>query len=55
MAGKRKANDEKSTNEHTKRVEKRRNNMSEPKHKIDNAKRADTAATAYAVKKLCGT
>jgi hypothetical protein len=55
MAGKRKADDEKSTNKHTKRVEKRRNDMSEPKRKIDNAKRADTAATAYAVKKLRGT
>ncbi len=29
--------------------------MSEPKRKIDNAKRADTAATTYAMKKLCGT
>ncbi|ELR08164.1 hypothetical protein GMDG_08614 [Pseudogymnoascus destructans 20631-21] len=55
MAGKRKADDEKSTNKHTKRVEKRRNDMSEPERKIDNAKRADTAATAYAVKKLRGT
>lgn len=55
MAGKRKANAEKSTNKYTQRVEKRCKDMSEPKRKIDNAKRADTAATAYTIKKLCGT
>ena len=55
MAGKRKADAEKSTNKYTQRVEKRRKDMSEPERKIDNAKRADTAATAYAIKKLRST
>jgi hypothetical protein len=52
MVGKRKDPTEKSTNENTKRVQTRRNNMTDQELKVDNAKRADTAATAYAVKKL---
>lgn len=55
MVGKRKDPIEKSTNENTKRVQTRRNNMTDQELKIDNAKRADTAATAYAVKKLRAT
>lgn len=55
MVGKRKADAEKSTNQFTKRVQKRRDDMTEHERKIDNAKRADTAAMSYAVKKLRGT
>jgi hypothetical protein len=55
MVGKRKAPDEKSKNEFTKRVQTRRSNMDEHELKIDNAKRADIAAIAYAVKKLNAT
>ncbi|ELR10474.1 hypothetical protein VC83_01811 [Pseudogymnoascus destructans] len=52
MVRKRKESTEKSTNENTKSVQNRRNNMTEQELKVDNAKRADTAATAYAIKKI---
>ncbi|ELR03004.1 hypothetical protein GMDG_05859 [Pseudogymnoascus destructans 20631-21] len=52
MVGKCKDPTEKSTNQNTKRVQNRRNNMTDQELKVDNAKRADISATAYAVKKL---
>lgn len=54
MVGKKKDAAEKSTNEFTQRVERRRKDMSDHELKIDNAKRADAAAVTYAVKKLKG-
>jgi hypothetical protein len=55
MAGKQKADTKKSNNEHTKCVKKRRKDMTKPKRKINNAKRADATTTAYAIKKLRST
>jgi hypothetical protein len=52
MAGKRKAEDLKSTNPSTQRVEKRRKQMTDHERQIDNAKRADSGAITYGVKKL---
>ncbi|ELR06196.1 hypothetical protein GMDG_07851 [Pseudogymnoascus destructans 20631-21] len=52
MVRKRKESTEKSTNENTKRVQNHCNNMTEQELKVDNAKRADKAATAYAIKKI---
>ncbi|KFY90904.1 hypothetical protein V498_05776 [Pseudogymnoascus sp. VKM F-4517 (FW-2822)] len=52
MVRKRKDPIEKLTNKNTKQVQTQRNNMTDQELKIDNAKRANTAATAYAVKKL---
>ncbi|ELR09912.1 hypothetical protein GMDG_08711 [Pseudogymnoascus destructans 20631-21] len=52
MVGKCKESTEKSTNENTKRVQNHCNNMTEQELKVNNAKRADTAATAYTIKKI---
>lgn len=52
MVGKRKADEEKSNNLFTKRVQTRRDGMTETDLKVDNAKRADAAAISYAVRTL---
>jgi hypothetical protein len=52
MVGKRKADDEKSDNKFTKRVQTRRDGMTETDLKVDNAKRADAAAISYALRTL---
>jgi hypothetical protein len=52
MVGKRKANDEKSDNKFTKRVQTRRDSMTETDLKVDNAKRADAVAISYALRTL---
>lgn len=52
MVGKRKADDSKSTNLNTQRVEKRRREMTRFEIQVDNAKRADAGAVTYGVKRL---
>jgi hypothetical protein len=52
MVGKRKAEEAKSMNINTRRVEKRRKEMTDHERTVDNAKRADNGAIVYAVRKL---
>jgi hypothetical protein len=55
MARKQKANTKKLNNKYTKRVKKRHKDITKPKHKINNAKRANTTIITYAIKKLYST